>query len=237
MTRTALRICPFCEATCGLVLTIDDGRVTGARGDRDDVFSHGFICPKGASFAELDNDPDRLRVPLVRRDGELVEASWDEALTAAVEGLQRVAAATGSTSVGVYLGNPNAHTIAGALYAPQLVRALKTRHVYSASTLDQMPKHVACGYLYGSPLAFTVPDVERTDHLVVIGANPLVSNGSVATVADFPGKLKDLQAPRRPTDRHRPEPHQDRRSRRPPHRAAPRQRRGTVVRRRPRAVR
>lgn len=197
VSRTALRICPFCEATCGLVLTVEEGvdgaTVTGARGDREDVFSHGFICPKGASFAELDNDPDRLRVPLVRRDGELVEASWPEALGAAVEGLQRVAAATGSSSVGVYLGNPNAHTIAGALYAPQLVRALKTRHVYSASTLDQMPKHVACGYLYGSPLAFTVPDIDRTDHLVVIGANPLVSNGSVATVADFPGKLKDLK--------------------------------------------
>jgi anaerobic selenocysteine-containing dehydrogenase len=130
---------------------------------------------------------------MVRRDGELVEASWPEALGAAVEGLQRVAAATGSTSVGVYLGNPNAHTIAGALYAPQLVRALKTRHVYSASTLDQMPKHVACGYLYGNAFAFTVPDVDRTDHLVVIGANPLVSNGSVATAADFGGKLKALQ--------------------------------------------
>ena len=193
MTGTALRICPFCEATCGLVLTVEEGRVTAARGDRDDVFSHGFICPKGASFAELDNDPDRLRAPLVRRGGELVEASWDEALRVAVEGLQRVTAAGGGASVGVYRGNPNAHTIAGALYAPQVVRALKTRQVFSASTLDQMPKHVACGLLFGNPLAFTVPDVDRTDHLVVIGANPLVSNGSVATVADFPGKLKDLR--------------------------------------------
>ena len=193
VTVTALRICPFCEATCGLVLTVDEGRVTAARGDRDDVFSHGFICPKGASFGELDNDPDRLRAPLVRRGGELVEVSWDEALRAAVEGLQRVSAAGGGASVGVYLGNPNAHTIAGALYAPQVVRALKTRQVFSASTLDQMPKHVACGLLFGNPLAFTVPDVDRTDHLVVIGANPLVSNGSVATVADFPGKLKELR--------------------------------------------
>lgn len=180
MTRTALRICPLCEATCGLVLTVsgDDGvddsgvgRVTSARGDRDDVFSHGYICPKGASFAELDNDPDRLRAPLVRRDGALVETGWDEALQAAVEGLRRVQADATAT-VGVYLGNPNAHTIAGGLYAPQLVRALKTRQVFSASTLDQMPKHVACGYLFGNPLAFTIPDLDRTDHLVVIGANP-----------------------------------------------------------------
>ena len=193
MSRTALRICPLCEATCGLVLTIDDGRVSGARGDRDDVFSHGFICPKGASFAELDNDPDRLQRPMVRRDGELVEATWDEAFAAAAEGLQRVIGATGGTSVGVYMGNPNAHTIAGALYGPAVIRALGTRNIFSASTLDQMPKHVACGYLYGNPLAFTVPDLDRTDYLVIIGGNPLVSNGSLATAADFVGKLKALR--------------------------------------------
>ena len=193
MTNTALRICPLCEATCGLVLTIDDGRVSGARGDRDDVFSQGFICPKGASFAELDNDPDRLQRPMVRRDGELVEATWDEAFAAAAEGLQRVIGATGGTSVGVYMGNPNAHTIAGALYGPAVIRALGTRNIFSASTLDQMPKHVACGYLYGNPLAFTVPDLDRTDYLVIIGGNPLVSNGSLATAADFVGKLKALR--------------------------------------------
>lgn len=192
MTRTALRICPLCEATCGLVLTVDDDRITAARGDRDDVFSRGYICPKGASFAELDNDPDRLRTPLVRRDGELVDASWDEALRVAADGLKRVQADP-DAAVGVYLGNPNAHTVAGGLYAPQLVRALKTRQVFSASTLDQMPKHVACGYLFGNPLAFTIPDLDRTDHLIVIGANPLVSNGSVTTAADFGGKLKALK--------------------------------------------
>lgn len=196
MTTTALRICPLCEATCGLVLTVvregNAGKVTAARGDRDDVFSHGYICPKGASLAELDNDPDRLQAPLIRRDGRLVEAGWSEALAAAVQGLQRAQAEPGA-SVGVYLGNPNAHTVAGGLYAPQLVRALKTRQVFSASTLDQMPKHVACGYLFGNPLAFTIPDLDRTDHLVIIGANPLVSNGSVATAADFGGKLKALK--------------------------------------------
>jgi anaerobic selenocysteine-containing dehydrogenase len=190
---TALRICPLCEATCGLTLTISDGRVTGARGDRDDVFSHGFICPKGASFAELDNDPDRLTGPLVRRDGTLTEATWDEAYAVVAERLGKVVEQHGGASVGVYLGNPNAHTIAGALYAPLIIRALGTRQVYSASTLDQMPKHVALGHMYGSPVAFTVPDLDRTDYLVIIGANPLVSNGSLATAADFPGKLRALR--------------------------------------------
>jgi anaerobic selenocysteine-containing dehydrogenase len=193
MTETALRICPLCEATCGLTLTIDDGRVTGARGDHDDVFSKGFICPKGASFAELDNDPDRLTRPLVRRDGQLTEATWDEAYTVIAERLGGVVSEHGGESVGVYLGNPNAHTIAGSLYAPLVIRALGTRHVYSASTLDQMPKHVALGHMFGSPVAFTVPDLDRTDYLVIIGANPLVSNGSLATAADFPGKLRALR--------------------------------------------
>ena len=193
MTRTALRICPLCEATCGLTLTIEDGRVTGARGDREDVFSAGFICPKGASFAELDNDPDRLAQPMVRRDGVLTEATWDEALDAVAEGLGAVLHDHGGKSVGVYVGNPNAHTIAGSLYVPLIIRGLGTRQVFSASTLDQMPKHVALGLMFGSPIAFTVPDLDRTDHLVIIGANPLVSNGSLATAADFPGKLRALR--------------------------------------------
>lgn len=193
MTDTALRICPFCEATCGLTLTIDDGRVVGARGDQDDVFSAGYICPKGASFAELDNDPDRLTAPLVRRDGTLTEADWDEAFAAVAAGLGAAVRDHGGASVGVYLGNPNAHTVAGALYPPLIIRGLGTHQVYSASTLDQMPKHVALGLMFGSPVAFTVPDLDRTDHLVIIGANPLVSNGSLATAADFGGKLRRLR--------------------------------------------
>ncbi|WP_162627862.1 molybdopterin-dependent oxidoreductase, partial [Mycolicibacterium setense] len=192
-TRTALRICPFCEATCGLTLTIADDRVTAARGDRDDVFSAGFICPKGASFGELDNDPDRLTHPLIRRDGILTEATWDEAYAVVAERLGAVIGAHGGASVGVYLGNPNAHTIAGSLYAPLIVKGLGTRQVFSASTLDQMPKHVSLGLMFGSPVAFTVPDLDRTDYLVIIGANPLVSNGSLATAADFPGKLRALR--------------------------------------------
>ena len=193
MTGTALRICPLCEATCGLTLTIEDGRVTGARGDREDVFSAGFICPKGASFAELDNDPDRLARPMVRRDGVLTEATWDEAFGVVADRLGEVVREHGGSSVGVYLGNPNAHTVAGSLYPPVIIRGLGTHQVFSASTLDQMPKHVALGHMFGSPVAFTVPDLDRTDYLVVIGANPLVSNGSLATAADFPGKLRALR--------------------------------------------
>ena len=123
----------------------------------------------------------------------MTEATWDEAYAAVAEGLGDVLREHGGTSVGVYVGNPNAHTIAGSLYVPLIIRALGTRQVFSASTLDQMPKHVALGLMFGSPIAFTVPDLDRTDHLVIIGANPLVSNGSLATAADFPGKLRALR--------------------------------------------
>ncbi|MCX4879729.1 molybdopterin oxidoreductase family protein [Streptomyces sp. NBC_00847] len=194
MSRTALRICPLCEATCGLTLTIEGTRVTGARGDRDDVFSKGFICPKGASFGAVDGDPDRLRTPLVRKDGELREATWEEAFDAVAAGLRPVVERHGPHAVGVVLGNPNVHTMAGALYPPVLLTGLGTRSVFTASTVDQMPKHVSSGLLFGDANAIPVPDLDHTDHLLLIGANPLESNGSLCTAADFPGKLKALKS-------------------------------------------
>ncbi|WP_431773501.1 molybdopterin oxidoreductase family protein [Streptomyces cucumeris] len=193
MSRTALRICPLCEATCGLTLTIEEGRVTRARGDAEDVFSQGFICPKGASFGELDGDPDRLRRPLVRRAGRLQEADWDEAFAAVEAGLWPVLRRHGGRSAGVVLGNPNVHTVAGGLYPALLLGALGTPNVFTASTLDQMPKHVSSGLLYGDANALPVPDVDRTDHLLVIGANPMDSNGSLCTAPDFPGRLRALR--------------------------------------------
>ncbi|MFD9303616.1 molybdopterin oxidoreductase family protein [Streptomyces sp. NPDC060048] len=194
MPRTALRICPLCEATCGLTLTIEGATVTGARGDRDDVFSRGFICPKGAAFGALDSDPDRLRSPLVRRGGRLQEATWEEAFEAIAAAVPALAREHGAQSVGVVLGNPNAHTMAGHLYPPLLLKALGTRNLFTASTLDQMPKHVSSGLLFGDPFAIPVPDLDRTDFLLLLGANPVESNGSLCTAPDFPGRLKALRA-------------------------------------------
>src|SRR3954447_19655877 len=191
--RTAYRTCPLCEAACGLELTLSGDRIRSARGDREHVFSHGFVCPKGATFGELAADPDRLRRPLVRRGGGHQEVSWDEAFRAVEAGLRPIVDRYGPQAVGVYLGNPNVHTMAGGLYLGPLLRAIGTRNVFSASTVDQMPKHVSCGYLYGNPLAIPVPDVDRTDLLLILGANPWESNGSLATAADFPGRLTALQ--------------------------------------------
>ncbi|GAA1612803.1 molybdopterin-dependent oxidoreductase [Actinoplanes couchii] len=187
--RTAYRTCPLCEAACGLELTVDGERVTAARGDRDHVFSHGFVCPKGATFGQLSDDPDRLRRPLVKG----VEVGWEEAFRAVRDGLRPVVERYGPDAVALYLGNPNAHTMSGGLYVPPLIRALGSQNVYSASTVDQMPKHVSCGYLFGNPNVIPVPDLDRTDFLLILGANPWESNGSLATAADFPGRLKALR--------------------------------------------
>jgi anaerobic selenocysteine-containing dehydrogenase len=193
-TRTAYRTCPLCEAACGLELTVRDERVVTVRGDREHVFSHGFLCPKGATFGQLCDDPDRLRGPLVRRGDQHVEAGWDEAFQAVEAGLRPVIERYGPDAVAFYAGNPNVHTMAGGLYLSPLLRAVGTRNIFSASTVDQMPKHVSCGYLYGNALAIPVPDVDRTDFLLMLGANPWESNGSLATAADFPGRLQAIQA-------------------------------------------
>lgn len=188
------RICPLCEATCGLELTVEDGAVVEVRGDAEDVFSRGYICPKGVALGELHADPRRLRTPLVRRaDGELGPASWDEAFDVIRSRLSRIITEHGAQSVGLFLGNPNVHNLSGAFYLPAFIKALGTTQRFSASTVDQMPKQVACALMYGTALSVPVPDVDRTHYFLVLGANPLVSNGSMMTAADFPGRLRRLR--------------------------------------------
>jgi anaerobic selenocysteine-containing dehydrogenase len=189
----AFRICPLCEACCGLELGMDGERVVSVRGYEADVSSHGFICPKGAVLGELHDDPDRLRVPLVKRDGRHVEVTWDEAF-AEIERRLPPILARGRDAVAVSLGNPTAHKFGLLLYGARFGRALATKNIYSASTLDQMPKQLACGLMFGHWLSVPVPDLARTDLLVVLGANPVVSNGSMWTVPDFRGKAKAMQA-------------------------------------------
>jgi len=192
MTTTSVT-CPLCEATCGLEVTLDGPRVAGVRGDAADVFSHGYICPKGASLGALHHDPDRLRTPLVRRDGELVEATWDEAFAVIEERLPALMAEHGRDAVAVYLGNPSAHNVAVGLYGPPLLKALGTKNLYSASSVDQLPKHFTAGHMFGHALTIPVPDLDRTSYLLMLGANPLVSNGSLMTVPDARGRLRAIR--------------------------------------------
>ncbi|MFE0023717.1 molybdopterin-dependent oxidoreductase [Amycolatopsis sp. NPDC059021] len=192
-STTSLRICALCEAACGLTIVHEPGRVLAVRGDEADVFSRGYLCPKGASLGEFNDDPDRLDAPLVRRDGEFVEAGWDEAFAEVARGLGAVQAAHGRDAVALYVGNPMVHTLGISLYFAPLREALGTRNVYTSATLDTMPKSVACGLMYGDPLAIPVPDVDRTDLLLILGANPFESNGSLWTAPDIPGRIRKLR--------------------------------------------
>ncbi len=192
--RIAHRTCPLCEAGCGLEITVRDEQVERIRGDRDDVFSHGFICPKGSTLKQLHDDPDRLRRPLVKRDGRHVEVDWPEAWAAVERGLLGVIERTGRESVAMYLGNPSAHSLSAMLYNRSVLQAVGTRQRYSASTVDQMPRQVAAAYVFGTPVSVPVPDLDRTDHLVIIGANPYASNGSLCTAPDFPGRIEAIRA-------------------------------------------
>ncbi|SDH50441.1 Anaerobic selenocysteine-containing dehydrogenase [Actinokineospora alba] len=191
---TAHRTCPICDAVCGLKIDLDPaGRVTKVRGDADDPFSKGYICPKGASLGRLDEDPDRLRHPMIREGDQWREASWDEAFEAVDRGLTGVIEKHGRDAVAVFFGNPTYHTMAGFMYRMPLTQSLNTRNTYSSGTIDHMPKHVACGHLYGDPFAIAVPDVDRTDFLLVIGANPMESHGSLCAAPDFPRRLRELR--------------------------------------------
>ena len=193
-TRTVFRTCPLCEAGCGLELTVTDDGVTRIRGDRNDVFSRGYICPKGSTLRQLHDDPDRLRAPLVRRGGRHVEVTWAEAFEEADRVLSGAIERHGRGAMGVYVGNPNAHNLAGLLYLRPLLKSLGTRNVFTASTVDQRPKELSSAWMFGGGLTIPVPDIDRTHMLVMLGANPYESNGSLATAPDWPGRIEAMQA-------------------------------------------
>ncbi len=191
-TTTAIRTCPLCEAGCGLELTLTDGAVTRIRGDADDVFSGGFLCPKGTTLGHLHDDPDRLRRPVVKRDGVFVEVDWDEAFATIEAGLLPLLELHGRDASAIYLGNPGAHNLAPMLYNRTLILSLGTRNRFSASTVDQRPKELSAAMMFGS-VSVPVPDLDRTDFLLMLGANPYASNGSLCTAPDFPGRLERIQ--------------------------------------------
>ena len=194
ITTTHHRICPLCEACCGLEIKVEDHKVISVRGHAADVFSAGYICPKAVALKDLHEDPDRLRSPMVKRNGVHVAVSWDEAFAEIERRLPPLMAAHGRDAVGLVTGNPSAHKIGLLTYFPKLARGLGTKTIFSASSVDQIPKQLASGLMFGSWLSIAVPDIARSDLLIVIGANPLASNGSMWTVPDFRGKAKAMQA-------------------------------------------
>ena len=191
--ETHLHQCTICEAACGLEIETVGREVRSIRGDAKDVFSHGYVCPKGASLKELDADPDRLRQPLLKRDGVHVPVSWDEAFEAIDAGLRPIIDAHGPDAVGTYVGNPGAHNTSLITYVSALLTGFRTRNRFSASTVDQVPKQVANGLMFGTSLSVPIPDIDRTQYLLMLGANPMASNGSLFTAPDFRGRARKLR--------------------------------------------
>lgn len=191
--ETHLRTCPLCEACCGLEITTRGDAVVRIRGDMADPISKGFICPKGSTLKHLHEDPDRLTKPRLRNpDGAWRDATWHEAFDEIAARTAKIVAEHGRDGLGVVLGNPTTHNLGGMLYGRSVIQAAGTRRIFSASTVDQMPKHVSSGLLWGRPDRFPLPDIDRTDNMLIIGANPWVSNGSLFTAPDLPGRLGAL---------------------------------------------
>ena len=195
-TTTRLSSCVLCEAMCGLEVSLDGaGEVTGIRGHDADPLSRGHVCPKALALPDLQDDPDRLRRPLVRDEhGILREATWDEAVRRAAALLVGVQREHGDDALAVYLGNPNVHSLGALTHHPTLIRLLRTRNRYSATSVDQLPHHVVAHALYGHQFLLPVPDIDRTDLLVLVGHNPMASNGSLWTVPAFPRRRRELAA-------------------------------------------
>ena len=186
--------CPLCEAMCGVLVEVDGRRIRVVRGDRDDPFSRGYICPKAAALADLHNDPERIRTPLIRTGSDWREASWEEALDRAADGLSSVRRRHGRDAVGLYYGNPVAHNLGLLTHGLAFRRALRTRNVYSASSADQLPQMLAALRMFGHFALIPVRDVDRTDFFLIIGANPVVSNGSLMSAPDMRRRLDGIRA-------------------------------------------
>jgi len=192
---THYRACNLCEATCGIAVEVSDGSIVSIRGDREDPFSRGHICPKAVALQDIYTDPDRLRQPIQRTaSGNWRPMGWNEAFDLTAERIRKVQRKHGRNSTAVYLGNPNVHNLGSMLFGPPLVKCLGTRNVFSATSVDQLPHHVAATLMFGHKLLLPVPDVDRTRYFLVLGANPVVSNGSLMTAPGVRRRIEKLKS-------------------------------------------
>ena len=191
--QTHFRTCNICEAMCGIEIRHKDKEILSIRADKDDPFSLGHICPKAVAMQDYYHDPDRLKTPLKKTKSGWQEISWEEAFAEIATKVREIQSIHGEDSVGTYIGNPNAHNFGNAIYFPQFFKALGGKNRYSSASADQLPHHVVANYMFGAGMAISVPDINRTDYLLIIGANPIVSNGSMMTGAGMPKRLKNIQ--------------------------------------------
>ena len=198
-TRTHHRVCHLCEAMCGLLIQTEGDKVTDIRGDKNDPLSRGHVCPKAVALQDIHEDPDRLRKPLkrvrkARGEYQHVEVEWAEALDLAADALASTIQKQGVDAVGAYFGNPSVHNYGMLTHQRNLFRHIRTRNRFSATSVDQLPHHLVSLWCFGHMLLHPIPDVDRTHYFLMLGANPLASNGSIWTVPDVRQRLKDLKS-------------------------------------------
>ena len=191
---THYRTCHLCEAMCGVAIEVQNGHITSIKGDEDDPLSRGHICPKAVALQDLHEDPDRLKKPVRRTDTGWQEMEWDEAFELVADRLHRVRKEHGRNSIGVYLGNPNVHNHGSLIATMPFLRAIGSQNRFSATSNDQLPHMLASLDMFGHQILFPIPDIDRTDLFICIGANPMASNGSLMTVPDVRGRLKTLKS-------------------------------------------
>ena len=191
--QSHFRTCNICEAMCGIEIRHKDNEVLSIRPDKQDPFSLGHICPKAVAMQDYYKDSDRLKTPMKKTDSGWQDISWEQAFAEIGSKIREVQAQHGADSVATYLGNPNAHNFGNAIFLPQFLKALGSKNRYSSASADQLPHHVVANSMFGSGMAICVPDINRTDFILIIGANPMVSNGSMMTAAGMPKRIKSLQ--------------------------------------------
>ncbi|MGZ3418198.1 MAG: molybdopterin-dependent oxidoreductase [Polyangiales bacterium] len=194
MKRSVPATCLLCEAACGIVVEVEGEKTVGLRGDANDPQSRGYVCPKVVGMQDLHEDGDRLRTPMVRDNGKLREASWEEALTRAAEPIRRIRKQHGKDALAIYQGNPTAHNLGLMTFGQAFLRTMGTRNLYSASSTDQVPHMLAAHFMFGHLFLMGVPDIDRTEHLWILGANPAVSNGSIMTAPDIRRRIEAIRS-------------------------------------------
>ena len=186
-------ICPLCEATCGLEIELRDGVIEKIGGNKEDSFSQGYLCPKAVALKDLHEDPDRLRTPVRRTSSGWEQISWDQAYAEIGEKLTAIRKQYGRNAIGTYFGNPTVHSFGAMTFGQLFFRAVRTKNKFSATSTDQLPHMLASLLMFGHQLMIPVPDIDRTDYMLILGANPMVSNGSIMTAPNFPTRMASIQ--------------------------------------------
>ncbi len=187
------RTCNLCEAMCGLEIKHSKTEIISIKGDRNDVFSRGHICPKAVALQDLYHDKDRLKTPLKKTSNGWEKISWEEAFDEVADKLKFIQEKYGNNAVGTYRGNPNVHNLGMMLFGTPFIQSLKTQQKYTATSVDQLPHHISSLKMFGHYMLIPIPDIDNTDFMIIMGGNPVVSNGSMMTAPDFSNRLKAIQ--------------------------------------------